>query len=172
MENVLKGQEGQAMEKGNIPQELGKVIGPVIASADLSNEQKVEQVVKMVAVSMESFSGPMPHPDILRGYKDLIPDAPERILRMAEQEQQHRIEVENKMLYQNGENITEAAKANKRSQVFAFILTFLLVVAGVVLTTMDFIAVGITIFSTTILAVVSVFITGKVIKLPKQQETK
>ena len=96
----------------------------------MSNEQKVEKVghlvARMIAVSQESFSGPMPHPDILRGYKELIPDAPERILQMAEQEQKHRIDVEKQMLEQNNKNIVESAKANKRSQIIAFILAFIL----------------------------------------------
>lgn len=170
MGDVIKDQEGQTMEKGNIPQELGKVIGPVIASAELSNEQKVEQVIKMVAISMESFSGPMPHPDILRGYKELIPDAPERILQMAEQEQKHRIDVEKQMLEQNNKNIVESAKANKRSQIIAFILAFILIASGVALTILGHAVVGGTIFGTTIVGVIAIFITGKSGKIIKKEE--
>ena len=162
------------MEMDNIPQKLEKVIEPVINSPQLSNEQKVEQVgnlvAGMIAVSQESFSGPMPHPDILRGYKELISDAPERILKMAEQEQRHRIDVEKAMLEQNAKNIDEAAIANKRSQIFAFMLTLLLIIAGVALTVMGFAAVGLTIFGTTIIGVVTVFITGKFAKQPKSED--
>ena len=129
MGDIIKDQEGQKMEIDNIPQKLEDAIEPVISSSQLSNEQKVEKVghlvARMIAVSQESFSGPMPHPDILRGYKELIPDAPERILQMAEQEQKHRIDVEKQMLEQNNKNIVESAKANKRSQIIAFILAFI-----------------------------------------------
>ena len=80
MGDVLTDQVNQAMDTENIPRKLGEAIGPVISSTQLSNEEKVEKVghlvAGMIAVSQESFSGPMPHPDILKGYKELIPNAP------------------------------------------------------------------------------------------------
>lgn len=174
MGDVLTDQVKQTMEIENIPQKLEEAIEPVIRSSKLSNEQKVEKVgnlvAQMIAVSQVSFSGPMPHPDILKGYKDLIPDAPERILQMAEQEQKHRIEVESKMLAQNNMNIIESAKANKRSQIIAFILAFILVASGVALTILGHAIVGGTIFGTTIVGVVAVFITGKSRKDTKEAE--
>lgn len=38
----------------------------------------------------EVFLGPVPHPEILQGYEKVIPGAAERILMMAEQQQEHR----------------------------------------------------------------------------------
>lgn len=173
MEDVLKDQECQTMDVDSVPQKIEKVIEPVINS-QLSNEQKVEQVGQImagfIAISQESFSGPMPHPDILRGYKELISDAPERILKMAEQEQIHRMMIEKQVLEQNGNNIKEAAKANRLSQIFAFFLTVLLIIAGVLLTIVGYVAVGITIFGTTIVALAAVFITGKSIRQSKKKE--
>ena len=174
MGDVLTDQVNQAMDTENIPRKLGEAIEPVISSTQLSNEEKVEKVghlvAGMIAVSQESFSGPMPHPDILKGYKELIPNAPERILQMAEQEQRHRIEVENKMLEQNNRNIIESTKANKRSQIIAFILAFVLIASGVALTILGHAIVGGTIFGTTIVGVVAVFITGKSRKDTKETE--
>jgi uncharacterized membrane protein len=174
MGEELNNQESQTMEKENIPQNLEEAIGPVISSSQLSNEQKVEKVghlvARMIAISQESFSGPMPHPDILKGYKLLIPDAPDRILHMAEEEQKHRIEVENKLLEQNNKNITESAKANLRSQIIACILAIVLVVSGVTLTILGHSVVGGTIFSTTIIGVIAVFITGKSGRNVKKEE--
>jgi uncharacterized membrane protein len=59
-------------------------------------EKSVPQQNKIVlARSLEaSFSGPLPHPDILAGYNRVVPDAAERILCMAEKAQKHRHEVE------------------------------------------------------------------------------
>lgn len=37
----------------------------------------------------EQFNGPIPHPDIFRKYGDVIPDAPERILRVFEEDSRH-----------------------------------------------------------------------------------
>jgi uncharacterized membrane protein len=35
------------------------------------------------------FQGPIPHPDIFKGYGEVVPDAPERILRVFEQDSAH-----------------------------------------------------------------------------------
>lgn len=42
----------------------------------------------------EFHSGPLPHPKILKEYNDLVPDAAERILQMAEKSQAHDYEIE------------------------------------------------------------------------------
>lgn len=46
----------------------------------------------------ESFAGPIPHPDHLERYKEIYPQAPEIVFRMAEQQSQHRQAMEKKML--------------------------------------------------------------------------
>ncbi|WP_446786960.1 DUF2335 domain-containing protein [Macellibacteroides fermentans] len=44
--------------------------------------------------SSSSFRGPLPPPEILNGYESVLPGASERILKMAEKQQEHRIDVE------------------------------------------------------------------------------
>jgi len=48
------------------------------------NQAQVKQVIS------SSFSGPLPHPDVLRGFESVQPGAAERIIKMAENEAQHR----------------------------------------------------------------------------------
>ena len=40
--------------------------------------------------SLESFEGPLPPPAVLEGYERVLPGSAERILRMAEQQAEHR----------------------------------------------------------------------------------
>ena len=49
---------------------------------------------KQAIATLQSFSGPLPHPELLRNYNEIIPGAAERILSMAEAEaaQQHNME--------------------------------------------------------------------------------
>jgi len=47
----------------------------------------VERIQGIVA--QQHFSGPIPHPDIFRQYGEIIPDAPERILRVFEDDSKH-----------------------------------------------------------------------------------
>ena len=139
---------------------LDEAIAQIIEN-DLPTEQKTQQISQIIRISCESFSGPIPHPKILEGYQAIITSAPERILAMAEKEQQHRIEVENEMLAQNKTNITNSKNANLISQIFAFILILILIGTGTTLTLFGYHAVGITIFGTTILGIAGVFVTGK-----------
>lgn len=55
----------------------------------------------------EGFAGPIPHPDILKGYEVVCPGAAERIIKMAELEQNHRhtIETHGQKSYINNERI-------------------------------------------------------------------
>jgi len=51
-------------------------------------DRVIERVVRSVVV--RSFSGPLPPPEILAGYKTAFPDCPERIVAMAERQSAHR----------------------------------------------------------------------------------
>lgn len=62
-----------------------------IRHADGSTEQ-------VAILSERSWSGALPRPEDFAKYADIVPDAPERILRMAEIEQQHRINMEQQIV--------------------------------------------------------------------------
>ena len=46
-------------------------------------------------------SGPIPSPQILQQYNSIVPDAAERIIRMAEKQSDHRIDLEGKVVSSN-----------------------------------------------------------------------
>lgn len=49
------------------------------------------EVLQAVSVTMQSqYSGPIPPPQVLKGYEEAIPGSGDRILSMAEKEQDHR----------------------------------------------------------------------------------
>jgi len=62
---------------------------------DDSDYQGVDN--ELVAVA-ERHSGPIPHPDVLAGYEQVLPGSAERIVRMAEKNQDHQITIETKVL--------------------------------------------------------------------------
>ena len=56
---------------------------------------------KSISTSVTStsiFSGPIPPPEIMRQYNQIIPGSAERILKMAEKEQDHRHEIEDRLI--------------------------------------------------------------------------
>lgn len=58
-----------------------------------------EAEASLVHISHSSqFSGPIPPPKLMAEYQELIPDAPERILRLAELQADHRRTIESKVI--------------------------------------------------------------------------
>ena len=52
----------------------------------------------MVVHQMAAFSGPLPHPDTLKRFDEVVPGAAERILTMAEEQSVHRRALETKVV--------------------------------------------------------------------------
>lgn len=75
---------------------------------------------------MEMYSGPIPHPDILRKYDDVVPGAADRIINLVEREASHRHECDNLRI-----------KTERRDSllgiIFAAFLCIVSIVAGVLI---------------------------------------
>lgn len=96
----------------------------------MSNKQKpIEGHVPqnggvIVRGELSSFSGPLPPPEILRKFDEVVPGAAERIIKMAEMQFAHRTELEKKV-------ITSDIAQSKRGQILGFGIAIVgLVVAG------------------------------------------
>ena len=75
------------------------------------------------SIQKESFSGPLPHPRILKGYDDINKGFAERVLKMAEDEQRHR--------HHYDEEILKSTKsADKRGQWMGFSIAIVFGVAA------------------------------------------
>jgi uncharacterized membrane protein len=57
--------------------------------------------IKIQQVGVEVSVGPIPPPQILQQYNQVVPDAAERIIRMAEKQSDHRIDLERKVVDSN-----------------------------------------------------------------------
>lgn len=66
--------------------EISRIIKEIPSEPD---RRMIEAVI-----TERRFSGPLPPPEFLFAYKEILPGSPERILSMAEREQQHRHETE------------------------------------------------------------------------------
>lgn len=78
------------------------------------------------ATKTEIFSGPMPHPEILAQYDNIIPGSANRILCMVENQQTHRMGMEKKYLESD-------IAITKRGQVFGLAIALCLIIGGGVL---------------------------------------
>jgi uncharacterized membrane protein len=66
-------------------------------------------------LTASQFQGPIPPPEALARYNEILPDAAERILAMAERQETHRHDLETKV-------IDSGIRATKRGQVIAFLV--------------------------------------------------
>ncbi len=82
-------------------------VGPVIPRS--VPPQQPDRIVAM------SYSGPLPHPDDLERYGEIVTGGAERILVLLEQQTAHRIEMEKIV-------VTTDAKRQSRGMIFGFIV--------------------------------------------------
>lgn len=159
------------MERSNKPVEVvetQKVTEPNIDSAytpeamllDMIPEPKKEEaksIIKaMVVMQEESFSGPIPPPAILKQYEEMQPGSADRILKMAEKQSEHRMELEKKAI---GGQVDQS----KRGQVFGFILALVCIaVAFCFALFLDMKAFASGFLSVTLVVLVGLFLNGKV----------
>jgi uncharacterized membrane protein len=137
---------------------------PEIIKALPEEEQK--KLAKLVMVSVEQrFSGPLPPPSILEGYNAALENGAERIMRMAEKQNDHRIEMEKGV-------INHQLKESSRGQWFGFIIgVFTLCLAGFLAFQGREIA-GSVIGAAGVTGLVSVFVLGKRMQRKELLESK
>jgi uncharacterized membrane protein len=120
-----------------------------------------KEQTKVAHLTQQQFSGPVPPPQILQGYDQIIPGAAERILRMAEEDAEHQKEIEKTAITLAGEEVKRGQRYGLTIGILAFITSIIALALGSEKTA---IALG----GTTVVGLVAVFVTGRI----KQSSTK
>src|ERR1700685_4362438 len=109
----------------------------------------------MMQVSRQySFSGPLPPPETLEKYNQVLPGAAERILAMAEQQSRHRQSIETTVVNSN-------AFVQKLGPLLGFVLGMTAVVGGIILILKGKDGYGLASILTPLAGLAGVFIYGK-----------
>ena len=140
---------------------LDKNSAPVSIDSELSNKD-LDEVLEtlnphqrqIILQRIQSFSGPIPHPEILEGYERIKPGFAERIISMAEKEQEGQLYCDK--LYLEG-----PIKATRRGQWMGFIIALLFLGAATTLGILGETAVAITLGGGTLVALVTLFVTNR-----------
>lgn len=121
-------------------EEMSK-ISEIIENSDIEEDDK-ERIIGIIR--QEIFKGPIPHPRILQQYEEIHPGFASEIINMAVKEQEHRhsIEktiVESEALSNTGqmEIIRASITLKIRLQIFGFVSTAILLIAGVICILLD-----------------------------------
>lgn len=101
----------------------------------------------------ELYAGPLPHPNILEKFEQILPGAADRILKQAEAQTEHRIEIEKKV-------VSADIIKSYLGLVFGFILGLSGIGSGVYLATLGFNVFGPLLSGGSLITLVAVFIYG------------
>jgi len=113
--------------------------------------QQVLGQQSMVAVeTMTSHSGPIPAPEIIAGYEKVLAGSADRIIKMAEKEQDHRHQIQLR-------GQSHQAKLTFIGQLFAFIIGFSGIAGGIYLVKNDKSIAGFSVFFTSLAVLVGAY---------------
>ena len=125
---------------------------PVASSSNRSQVSVTETTLQQT-----TFRGPIPHPDLLKGYNEIVPGAAERILAMAEDDAAHQRSMEVAAL--------EAAKSEARlGQWLGFFIGMAALGTSLVALFLGSPWVASILGGTTVIGLVSVFVVGRLRK--------
>ncbi|MCD4830777.1 MAG: DUF2335 domain-containing protein [Anaerohalosphaeraceae bacterium] len=130
-----------------------------LSQSDALSKQAVQQVVGIVE---QHFSGPLPPPQVLSQYDEIIPNGAERIMVMAEKQGEHRRTLEKTALDTDSRN-------SLLGVIFAFVIGIVTVVTGAIVIIKGHSWPGTLLGSAGLIGLVSVFIYGT---QQKRQERK
>lgn len=108
-----------------------------------------------LSIQEKSHSGPLPAPETVSEYDTIIPNGAERIMKMAENQQNHRITMENKI-------VSSQTSLNNKGQIFGLVIGLAGIGCGTFLAAIGQGTVGGIIASGTVVSLVSVFVIGKI----------
>jgi uncharacterized membrane protein len=123
------------------------------------NKEKRDKIISLVTQFSYRYSGPLPAPNDLEKYNNIVPGLAERIVKMVENQNTHRIETEDSV-------IKSQLAESKRGQYIGFIIAVMCIGATILLALNNHDSVAVVLGGTTILGLVTVFVTGK-----KEQKT-
>jgi uncharacterized membrane protein len=100
------------------------------------------------------WQGPLPSPGVLKAYNEAKPNGAERILHEVQRQCRHRMDLENRM-------IPEQHLQSRRGQVYGLVVALSFLIASFILIAMGFGVFGTIIGTVDLIALVTVFVTGR-----------
>lgn len=97
------------------------------------SQEKIEippKYLKILEAHLESFSGPIPTPELLKAYEDIFPGSAERIFRMAEIQAEHRQSIEKVVVNGDSRRADRGLNYGLIVALGALVVTLVLVLTG------------------------------------------
>lgn len=143
----------KAKEEISLPEDFKTIL----TDPEIPNHKKEKIIKALIGVTIReasSFSGPIPPPEILRGYNEIVSNGAERIMAMAEKQSNHRMQLEDLV-------IREELRQSRVGQIFGFILGIVGLGLATLLAILGHEVIAGIFGTTIILGLVTVFVLGK-----------
>lgn len=151
---IKKPQQEISEELQEIEEGLTNVNPEIFKGVPLKKKMEILHSFSVISIQHNSHSGPLPDAETLIKYDSVIPNGADRIMKMAENQQLHRISIENKV-------ITSQSSQSKLGQIFGLIIGLVGIACGTYLAANGVPTVGGIIAGGTVVSLVSVFVIGK-----------
>ena len=120
----------------------------------LRNKVQAENNSKEKLEITQEYHGPIPHPNIIKQFEEILPGSADRILKLSENEQKHRQNLEKKA-------VDHQIRIETLGLLFGFILALIIIAGGVYLLINDKSARGFSLIIGGIAAIITPFIFSK-----------
>ena len=126
----------------------------IILDAIPDEGKKREAQEAIMLIRQEAFFGPIPPPKAMAEYEALLPGSADRILSMAEKQQEHRISLEKLA-------VSSDLSQNKRGQMFGFIVFLIALAAGILFAFKGWVPLATTFLTGTMVSIIAIFVLGR-----------
>ena len=124
------------------------------SDSEKQTQQQAQQLVQVSETRVERHQGPLPSPETLAKYDEIVPGTAERIVKQAEAQTYHRHNLENMV-------VREHVSRSRWGLICGFIIALLFLSAAFVLVLAGHDAAGATIATVDIAGLVSTFLWGR-----------
>jgi uncharacterized membrane protein len=125
--------------------------------------QQNNRTMLVQQTSVQSFSGPLPPPEVLKRFDDIVPGAAERIIKMAEAQSEHRKDLEKKV-------IESDISRSKWGQILGFIISIVGLISATIVSIYGNQIAGGLIGIGTLASLVGVFMYGSKVRAKEREE--
>ncbi len=141
-------------ELQEIENDIEKIDSKTLDEAEPDIKELLLKTMTVMQSQSVHRSGPLPSPEDLEHYNEVIPNGADRIMKMAENQLEHRLSIEKSVVNSNNND-------SRLGQIFGFVLSIVCIGAAVYLGINDHEWLAGIIATTTIIGLITTFVLGK-----------
>jgi len=158
-----------------VPVEIEEKVGEILGKAQGKSlsPQIVSEVTSEIVnfLQEESYSGPLPHPRHFAEFEQIHAGSANRILSMAEREQEHRHRMDETVLHANVHDMANESRYAFSGLICGLVFALALVVGGVICAYLGSEKIGLGFVAAGALGVVTSFINGRARKASEESKS-